>query len=119
MRKGESLVRANWLRSPNDKYALLMEHTGRIVLYTAQYYWSEIWGIYKYDAENRFVFREDGNMVMYDSRGDISWQSRTKDWDHLDVHDNGYLILSNSNDEPVWVSENFKCKFLILKLLPF
>lgn len=92
-----------------------MEHTGRIVLYTVDYYWTEIWGIYEYDSENRFVLREDGNMVMYDSNGDISWQSRTIDGDHLDVSNDGYLILYNSNEEAVWISDNFKSKVYVFK----
>lgn len=109
MKKGESLVRASWLRSPNDKYALLMEHSGHLVLYPVSPNWWEMWGIFENDAENRFVLREDGNMVMVNRRGQIVWQSETKDADHLDVHNNGYLISYNSNEEPVWVSDNFKC----------
>ena len=91
-----------------------MEQAGRLVLYSVSPNWLEMWGIFETDPENRFMLRVDGNMVMVNRSGQILWQSETKDADHLDVHDNGYLISYNSNEEPVWVSENFKCTFIKL-----
>ena len=93
-----------------------MEHAGHLVLYPVSRNWWAMWNITETGknsqlVNNRFLLREDGNLVMNNRRGQVVWQSGTKDGDHLDVQNNGYLILYNSNEEPVWVSPNFKSNF--------
>ena len=104
MSKGETLVRANWLLSPNEQFALIMQHDGNLGLYTVRSNWQRIWSSRTSGQENRLVLQNDGNMVIYDSNNRAIWHTGTINGHRLNVENGGSIVLYDFDDNPVWSS---------------
>jgi hypothetical protein len=105
----EWLMPGEYMRSPNGKYELRMQHDGNLVLYRAsnmQVLWHS--NTYMYPGL-RAVMQGDGNFVLYDGWVDYGqyysyWHSNT--WQHhgstLHLQDDGNLVIYRSDGYVPW-----------------
>lgn len=110
MQKGDNLVKGKWLSSRNEKYVLLMEENGHLVLYPVETEKIEIWGINFEGPGNRFVIEKSGNMIMYNENQKVIWQSHTTSGEYLKVENVGQLVLYDVNGKRVWTSNEPQSK---------
>lgn len=90
------------VRSPNGKYALIVQGDGNVVMYhnTMKVLWSSRTS----GASVRLAMQDDGNVVVYSAAGAALWNSRTagKPGAWLNVQDDGNLVIYSATNTALW-----------------
>ncbi len=106
--KGEKLNRGSALTSPNDRYSLVMQDDGNLVIYitgTPIPIWSS--RTHGNPSVAWAAMQADGNFVIYKSDGTPIWDTNThgaNDVAWLAMQDDGNLVIYRSNGQPIWAS---------------
>lgn len=120
LKKGDKLVRGNWMTSPNEKFLLYMQFDGNLAFYAVESR-STLWSSNTIFEGDLFRINENGNLDIYDTISNQSvWQHEIIiNADHLDIEDDGTLAVYDyfSNREVVWTasvikSETYRVFFL-------
>lgn len=84
------------LLSNNEKYKLILQGDGNLVLYNEQ--WKALWASWTVGKGGIYlVMQDDGNLVLYDKNWIAIWNSRTsgKNISSLNMQDDGNLVIYN------------------------
>ena len=112
---GNKLYPGFQLVSPNGAYTLLMQTDGNLVVYDRSNHptWATVT-----DGEpiKYLILQEDGNLVLYKTDGGAAWETQTypqpyashQHVSHLEMQDDGLLVLYCSYDLPLWTSTDGK-----------
>lgn len=92
---GGSLQQTQYLRSKSDKYRLIMQTDGNLVLYQVTP-WKAVWSIGKHTGKAA-ALQTDGNLVVRDPAGRPVWAANTDGFTAatLIVQDDGNLVIYN------------------------
>ena len=85
------------LLSNNEKYRLILQGDGNLVLYNEQ--WKPLWASWTVGKGGIYlIMQADGNLVLYDKNWVAVWNSRTsgKGVSSLNMQDDGNLVIYNS-----------------------
>jgi hypothetical protein len=85
------------LLSNNEKYRLILQGDGNLVLYNEQ--WKPLWASWTVGKGGIYlVMQADGNLVIYDTNWVAVWNSRTsgKSVSSLNMQDDGNLVIYNA-----------------------
>lgn len=108
LRAGQMLAVNQAVSSYDNRFHLVMQSDGNLVLYqglqgqSMTALWSSgTWGT----SGNRAIMQDDGNFVLYDSSNNALWSSGT--WDnpgaYLAVQNDGNVVVYD-NSTPLWAS---------------
>jgi hypothetical protein len=99
---GETLKRGEYLTSDNQRYSLVLESDGNLVLYAGR---RALWRSTTQDqGVQRCTMQLDGNLVLYSRNGQSVWSTGT------DGRPGSFLVLQNDGNlviyqpYPVWAS---------------
>ncbi|MDQ3123477.1 MAG: CHAP domain-containing protein [bacterium] len=97
---GQTLSKGQYIRSSDGRYALLLQHDGNLVLFSAGYH--VLWhsGTGGSNAES-LIMQNDGNLVLYRSYTPVWNTQTTGSGDRLVMQDDGNLVLYAVNT-PRW-----------------
>ena len=61
------------------------------------------------NRQYRLIMQKDGNLVLYDAKRQLLWESKTKGQkvDRVIMQKDGNLVLYLSNGQPAWSSNTF------------
>ncbi|MGB3182072.1 MAG: M57 family metalloprotease [Cyclobacteriaceae bacterium] len=95
---GESLSAGQYLRSTDNRFKVIMQSDGNLVLY---YYNTPIWETNTDGtAARQCVMQSDGNMVLYNSSGtSYYWDSATQGYDNAfaQIQNDGNFVIYQAN----------------------
>lgn len=100
LRAGQRMERTQYLRSKADKFRLVMQGDGNLVLRKTS--GEVVWAVSKPGAAFLGI-QNDGNVVVRDSQNNPLWASGTDGFDNaaLVVQDDGNLVLYSAG-VPIW-----------------
>lgn len=99
LKSGELLKRGDRLQSQNGKYALRMQNDGDLVLTFNNFEVSQI----SVDRGDRLEMGKDGNLVVYDEKNRLVWQSRTSgEGNYAEIQDDANVVIFDSNMNKIW-----------------
>jgi surface antigen len=98
---GYKLLQNQYLRSADNRYALLLQADGNLVLYGPGYHvlWSA--GV---SGADHLTMQTDGNLVLYAGSKPLWWSGTSGANNRLVVQNDGNLVEYNSNNTPLWFS---------------
>jgi hypothetical protein len=103
--QGYQLLVGGAIRSPDNRYVLVMQGDGNLVLYKLPTS-TAIWSSNTYDSGGvKAVLQYDGNFVVYTVNNSPRWDSRTfgRPSNFLQLQDDGNLVLYGVGDNvPQW-----------------
>lgn len=101
----QQLLKGQYLRSPDKRYALLLQSDGNLVLYAPGYrvLWHSRTQIV---GSARLILQNDGNLVLYDANSRAHWHTYTGSTraDRLILQSDGNLVLYDSSFKFYWNS---------------
>ncbi len=93
----------HYLRSPDKRYALLLQSDGSLVLYGPGYH--VLTWFLQYSGATRLVMQADGNLVLYNSANTPLWYTGTTGTgNRLVLQNDGNLVLYRADNSWVWQS---------------
>lgn len=100
---GEQLTAGKSIVSADDRYALIMQADGNLVLYGPT--GAALWNSKTAGTGHHAVMQADGNLVVYDANNVARWNSGTfnKPGAHLQLQPDGNLVIYKDN-QALWNS---------------
>lgn len=108
LKAGEVIQTNGTLRSPNRKYALILQGDGNFVLYIdgGSALWASNTGDYRKAVKG--LLQDDGNLRLFDESNREKWSSRTGGEGNassvLIIQDDGNVVI-NSDGKVIWETE--------------
>lgn len=100
---GGRLDGGDYLRSTGDRYTLVMQDDGNLVVYTAGS--NALWNSRTFGNPGAYAaMQADGNLVVYSAAGKALWGAAGKGPSNLVMQSDGNLVVYNSSGRPTWNS---------------
>lgn len=94
LKRGDQLLRSEWLTSPNENFALIMQKNGNLVLYNFNSK-HELWESKTDGIGNRLIMNRDGSLVIVNSKNTRVWGYYKTQYYGFALLDSGVLALIN------------------------
>jgi surface antigen len=101
LQTGQKLLQNQYLRSSDNRYALLLQTDGNLVLYGPGYH--VLWSAGASGAD-RLVMQTDGNLVLYAGSKPVWWTGVSGANNRIVIQPDGNLVENSSNNYPLWYS---------------
>ncbi len=101
---GQIINKGGALLSGNERYKLVFQSDGNLVLY---YFTKAIWASHTTNKQAvKLVMQKDGNLVLYKSNGVAVWSTKTAGGGGsvLRLQSDGNLVIYRSNGQATWAT---------------
>ena len=102
---GQCIIQGQYLRSPDGRYALLMQSDGNAVFYSPGYH--ILWQSATVGAGDTFIMQADGNLVLSSGGAAQWWTGTSGSNNYAVIQSDGNFVVYSSTNAVLWSSGTY------------